>query len=145
VENSTANMVPTPVGLYIGLALSVLSLGTCSLILLSALLGVGHLRIGAEQVSSVEFLRRAGSLVVIQLALLTPIVVGITRRKPWSRSFMMFYWLGIGAWSIGQTIGRTAPGCSCNISWLVALPIAYWYLYKKPNVEAYYKSLRSVA
>jgi hypothetical protein len=63
----------------------------------------------------------------------------IWRELPWSR-YLMVIWVSAGAAQMAQFWGDGA-GNQLDLTWLLAVAIAAWYLFFKGNVVAYFKAL----
>jgi hypothetical protein len=127
--------------------------GACFLLALPfAAAGVGQYSINEEQVSPHDFFMQAGLLIALIGGLLVAIAFAIATRKEWSRNLIVIFWLA-GALSAAtptfMEIGDTSRAAALVAALfaaspsLVALAIAWWYLYRKPNVVGYYSSLEA--
>lgn len=130
-----------PTLLTIGMVLSGLIGGVAALTLVLAPFDIGTYSIKDESVTGPEFLRHAGLLMVTMAVLLIGICVTLARHEPFARELMILFWILNGVISTLVPILKGASGF--DISWMVALPIAIWYLYFKDNVVAYFTGARS--
>jgi len=131
---------PKPALLMLGQIFSLLGGAVFVVLLIAAPFNAGSYSINGEAVTGPEFLRRVGLTWGVMGVLLASIGVGLLRDAPWSRPLMIIYWLAVGvsmAFTGGTSAGDTFAGVLTS---LVAAGIAYWYLYVKPNVRAYYES-----
>jgi len=134
------------VGMYASGAFGAL----CLLALPLAAIGIGQYSIDEEQVSPNDFLIHAGPIFAIIGGILVVISFAIASRKEWSRSLMMIFWLATTASAATRTfvqinaVSREAAVIAAlfaSCPSLIAVAVAWWYLYRKPNVVAYYASL----
>jgi len=129
----------------VGQVFSLLGGAIFVVLLIAAPFNAGSYSINGEAVSGPEFLRRVGLTWGVMGILLASIGIGLLRDAPWSRPLMIIYWLAVGvsmAFTGGSSAGDTFAGVLTS---LVAAGIAYWYLYVKPNVRAYYESRERVS
>jgi hypothetical protein len=136
---------PKPALLMLGQIFSLLAGAIFVVLLIAAPFNAGSYSINDEPVTGPEFLRRVGLMLGVMGILLASIGVGLLRDKPWSRPLMIIYWLAVGV-SVAFTGGTSAGDIFAGVlTPLVAAGIAYWYLYVKPNVRAYYESRERVS
>ena len=131
---------PKPALLMLGQFFSLVSGALFLLLLVLAPFNAGSYSINDEAVSGPEFLRREGLTFGLIGILLAAIGVGLLRDAPWTRQLMVAYWVAVAlsfAFTGGSGPGDTLAGV---LMALVSAGIAYWYLYQKPNVRAYYES-----
>lgn len=82
------------------------------------------------------------------LLLFGAIAYALWRERPWSRRLMLGFWgvnvlagVGIALSPLGQESGAWASVSAYS----VILVVAWWYLYRKPGVVAYYRLLEEQA
>jgi O-antigen/teichoic acid export membrane protein len=133
---------PKPALLVLGQLGTAFAGGLFLLLLALAPFDVGSYTIGDEQVSGPEFLRRAGLLFGAIGALLAAISVGLFRGRAWARPLMMIYWAVTAVALVAASWVDSADDPADLVGGLVvtavAAGIAWWYLYRKPNVVAYF-------
>lgn len=117
-------------------------------VLLLAPFDIGEFTHNGQAISGPQFLRVAGPTFVVVGLLFVAIGWGLWRTKWWARPLIMFYWLAITviiiAVSWGTPEGLTqALGTLASVVPLAA--IAWWYLYRKENVVAYFAAQELVA
>jgi hypothetical protein len=112
-------------------------------LLLLAPFDVGTFNIAGEQLRGPEFLVRAGWVFLLIGGLLAAIGLGLWRERAWTRPLMMAYWpmsavlAYAPAWSEGSPTDFIIPFAFTAI----AAAVAWWYLYRKDNVVAYFHAL----
>jgi hypothetical protein len=112
-------------------------------LLLLAPFDVGSFFIAGEQMSGPEFLVRAGWVFLLIGGLLAVIGLGLWRERAWARPLMMAYWpmsavlASVPTWSEGSMTDLTGLLAFTTI----AAAVAWWYLYRKDNVVAYFNAL----
>jgi len=109
--------------------------------LLFAPFDIGTYDIAGEIVSGPTFLREGGLLSIAVGGLLVAISYMLWRQDPDSRPLMIGFWVMSGVLAIATPF--VSDGGGFDITWLVALAIAVWYLYFKKNVAAYYRGLKA--
>lgn len=70
--------------------------------------------------------------------------VGLRRERPWARPLMLAYWVVGGTFTFALKLFESnAAVALIETAIATALPsvVAYWYLYNKENVVAYYRAL----
>lgn len=98
-----------------------------------------------------EFLHASWPLFVVfppLLLLFGTIAYALWRERPWSRRLMLAFWgvnvvagVGMALSTFAQETGAWAP----VYLYLFLLVVAWWYLYRKPSVVAYYRLLNEQA
>ena len=141
----SVSTAPKPLLLAIGQWLSLFAGVIFLATLLFAPFDAGSFSIDGESVSGPEFLRRAGWLFAIVGGILVAIGVGLWRNHTWVRRVMLAYWVVV-------PLIASADGSSSTEDFVVAVVLAIlcggiagWYLYRKPNVRAYFEAQQSVA
>ena len=144
----TLTAVRKPLLIRVGQFMSGLMGVTFLAVLAFAPFDIGEFTYNGERVSGPEFLRLAGPLFLVVGALFAAIGWGLWRNKPWARPLIMFFWMALivliiaVAWGMpdgrGEALG-TLP------SLLPMAGIAWWYLYRKENVVAYFAALSDMA
>jgi hypothetical protein len=130
-----------PALLTTGMVMSGISGGLSLVLIAFAPFDIGTYVIGDETVSGPEFLRRGGLMWIAVSGLMLAISYMLYRHDPDSRPLMIAFWVMFGVISLTQPF--LLPGeASVDVTWVIALTIAIWYLYFKPNVVAYYRALR---
>jgi len=130
---------PKPMLLMLGQVFSLVGAVIVLGLLATAPFDVGSYTINGDAVSGPEFLRRAGWLFGLQGVLLGAIGVGLLRDAPWPRPLMVLYWVLIPvSFVFYDEINAEVIMSACMM--LVAAGIAWWYLYQKSNVRAYFES-----
>ena len=107
--------------------------------LLLAPFGVGTYTIGEELVSGPEFLRRAGWLFGAIGCLLLAIGVALWKEWPWARPLMVAYWGAVGLVSFAGPGAAASDVLGGLLFAVLGGTAAAWYLYRKPNVRAYFE------
>jgi hypothetical protein len=125
-----------PALLTVGMVLSGLMGGLAALFLVLAPFDIGTYTIDGQSVTGPEFLRREGLLMFAMAALLIGISVTLARDEPFARELMILFWILIGV--LGTLIPILKGASELDASWMVALPIAVWYLYFSNGVVAYF-------
>jgi hypothetical protein len=112
--------------------------------LVLAPLNIGTYTINGEPVTGPEFLRRVGLGYGLAGVACIVIAFGLYREQPWTRVLMLLYWIVLGATMLGLTLADSSIGNAIVVTVFgagVPLVVAYWYLYSKENVVAYYRAL----
>jgi len=135
----SAEEAPKPALLLLGQIFSLVAAAIFLVLLVAAPFNAGTYTINDESVSGPEFLRRVGWLFGLYGVLLGAIGVGLLRDAPWARPLMVAYWVVI-ALSLLLVQPFTADSVWGMVTMLVFAGIAWWYLYQKPNVRAYFES-----
>jgi hypothetical protein len=104
---------------------------------------IGSYSINEQLVSGPEFLRRIGILWGVMAITSLAIAYALWKEEAWGRVAILFWWLVItvtlvvSAHQDGQSpIGGVFTG-------LAGSGIAAWYLYARPGVRAYFRTLES--
>ncbi len=100
--------------------------------------------IGNESVSGTEFLRGVGVPYTVLLAVLTAVAVGLQQQRRWVRGAMLAAWVAAAYYAADDAIvgGLGRPEIISRVAGcLVAGAIAAWYLYRKSDVAAWFRSL----
>ena len=112
-------------------------LAVCAL----AALGRGQLTLFGESVTGGEFLMRAGPVFGSVGIVLSLVAIGLSRDARWARPMMLIVWLI----PVTEGLVRLVTGSLEHnllfvpfIVSLVALPMAYVYLYRRDNVKRYF-------
>ena len=98
-----------------------------------------------------EFLHFSWPLFVVfppVLLLFATIAYALWRERPWSRRLMLAFWGVNVVAGIGMALSTFAQESGAWASvflYLVLLVVAWWYLYRKRNVAAYYRLLEEQA
>lgn len=112
-------------------------------LLLSAPFDAGTFTINGEVVSGPEFLRRAGPAFLLVALLFGATAIGLWRDRPWTRPLMMAYWPVVTALVIGLSWGQPELVTQALGALSFSIPaavVAWWYLYRKDNVVAYFRA-----
>lgn len=110
---------------------------------LMPLLGAeGEYTINRRLVSREEFLARAVPIMAAWAVVLLAFAWAVWRRRAWARPVALGFWplYAIFGWRIGQP--SRAGAVAFSLVSLGMLAVTAWYLYRKPNVRAYYDALR---
>jgi len=111
---------------------------------LAAATHTGSLELNGQPVDDEGFLASGGLYMLMGGALCIAIGVGLLRERSWARWLMVFYWCLAfgGAMGLGWTESGVS-GLAGGFASVVPLAlVAYWYLFEKSNVAAYYRALR---
>ena len=98
-----------------------------------------------------EFLRFSWPIFVAfppLLLLFGTIAYALWRERPWSRRLMLAFWGVNVVAGVGMALSTFAqePGAWASVFlYLLLLVVAWWYLYRKPGVVAYYRLLEEQA
>jgi len=134
-----------PLLLTIGLYLSAFAGVITSIFLVLAPLDIGSYSINDQPVTGPEFLRRVGLGYGLAGVACLAIAFGLYRERTWARVLMLLYWVVLGATMFGLALADTSLGNAVVVTVFGAgLPfaVAYWYLYSKESVVAYYRALQ---
>lgn len=134
---------PRPLLVTLGAGFCCLWAGTALLILLIAVLGSGPYRVNGVEVSKAQFLTSPELLWVPIAAIYCGLVAYfVFAERPSARPAMLVPWIaGVVAYAF---IGEDAASRLIGILWsVIAGAIAWWYLYGKPNVVAYFERLEA--
>lgn len=129
--------------LVVGQMLSAMGGGILLAIFLLAALGRGQLTLFGEEVTGAQFLMRAGPTLGTIGVLLAVIAIGLSRDARWTRPLMLITWLIPLTEGVVRLVMGTLVSDFSIISFvvaLVALPLAYVYLFRRDNVKHYYAS-----
>lgn len=99
---------------------------------------VGTYTVGDEVVSGPEFLRRGGWMFAVIGGLLLAIGVGLWRERAWVRPLMVVYWLSLALLAFTDADGGAGDAVAAIAFAVLWAGIAAWYVYRKPNVRAYF-------
>ena len=134
---------PKPALLVLGQAFSLIGGLVFLVVLVSAPFDAGTYHIGDEPVSGPEFMKRAGWIFGVVGALWIAIGLLLIRDVPAARPLMLSYWL-LSPLVLVATAesGGSEEVLSLLLVSAVAAGISWWYLYRKPNVAAYFESRR---
>ena len=135
------DLSPLPALLWVGRFGTAGFGGMATLFLFLAPFDIGSYSIGAEQVSGPEFLREAGAVFGVLGLLMLATAYALWTERSWGRWAMMLYWPVVAIsmfFTPAETTGNAAAGAFFS---LVAGLIAWWYLFGKENVVAYYERL----
>lgn len=137
-----ADQTPRPFGVTLGAGFCALWGGAALLVALTSVIGSGPFRINDVEVTKTEFLTSPvflGLQAVGPYALVIAYFVFVAR--PSVRPLMLAIWVGgVGAYLVLplQDLTSRLGGVGTSVT---ALGIAWWYLYRKPNVRAYFERL----
>ena len=112
-----------------------------TLLSLLAPFDIGSFSIEGETVSGPEFLQRGGWLMALIGIVLLAIGVGIWREREWARFLMVAFWFSYVLAGLMEIHGDLVNVISACIGAAIGASVAGWYLYRKPNVRAYYDAL----
>ena len=112
-------------------------------LLLLAPFDLGSFHVNGEQMSGPEFLVRAGWVFLFLGGILAAIGFGLWRRRTWARPLMMAYWpVSVVLASAPSRSERSTTGLTGLLAFSVmAAVVAWWYLYRKDNVVAWFQAL----
>jgi hypothetical protein len=142
---------PRPALITVGMYLSGVFGAMCLIGLLLAVLNFGDFSVADEKVSGPVFLRQAGLILAIGGLLSVGAAASIAAQRPWSRYVMLFFWVCgavsafAQAWAEASTVSVAAAplaAIAVTIPAILPIPVAWWYLFRKKNVVAYYRSLQ---
>ena len=131
--------------LVMGQMLSAMFGGILLGLLLLAAAGTGDLTLFGEHVTGREFLQRAGPLLGGVGLMLGAIALGLSRDAHWSRPLMLLVWalpIGEGATRMLTDTLEHNWNIAAFLVALVAMPLAFLYLYRRDNVVSYFESRR---
>lgn len=138
-QQTTERPLLLTVGMYCSPAVGALLL----LALARALTGGGPFNVGDEAVSGAEFIRERGLILAVLGPVCVGVGIGIYLARAWVRWLMLAYWFfnlaittALG-WSEAGAAGATRHAAEA----LLLLVLAYWYLFVKANVAAYFRAL----
>lgn len=135
--------VPKPPLLLLGqFGASVAGVAFLGLLLLAPF-DVGTFNIAGEQMRGPEFLVRAGWVFLLIGGWLAAIGLGLWRERAWARPLMMAYWpmSAVLAYAPAWSGGRATDLTGLLVFTAIAAALAWWYLYRKANVVAYFHAL----
>ena len=135
---------PKPALLQLGQWFSLLSGAVFLLLLLLAPFDLASYSIEGEPVSGLEFLRRGGIAFALIGGTLLAIGVGLLRDRAWARPLMMFYWLASGVSLLSVSGFEVASALAGVLTSAIPAAVAWWYLYAKEDVVAYFEARQSV-
>lgn len=135
-----ADQAPKPALLLLGQIFSLFAAGIILLLLISAPFDVGSYSINGQPVSGPEFLRRAGWLFGVVAVVLGAIGIGLLIERPWSRQLMLAYWLLIPLALLLDDDVTAEELFAMSFFTALGAGIAWWYLYRKTNVRAYFEA-----
>ena len=79
-------------------------------------------------------------------AVLLAIGIGLRSRQPWTRPLMIGFWAALAVGNIAAfviQVQRHDPRWTSDLTPVVALFVATWYLFGKRNVTAYFGDLKT--
>ncbi|MGH7624434.1 MAG: hypothetical protein ACREOJ_03845 [Gemmatimonadaceae bacterium] len=135
---------PKPLLLQLGMIGSLLFGAVVPLLLILAPFNIGAYFVDRAPATGPEFLRAEGLPSAILGGLLLAIGLGLWLEHAWTRLLMIGFWLLIVATGVVEMMTGSVTaghGLFGHVERLIALALAGWYLYLKPNVVAYYKRL----
>jgi hypothetical protein len=106
-----------------------------------ALFDAGTFTLNEEPVSGPEFIRAGGLAFGVVGLLFAAIAFGLWRDRPWARPLIMLFWPALIvivialSWDTPDAVAQ-AVGILASAGPLAL--IAWWYLYRKTNVTAYF-------
>lgn len=135
---------PKPFLLQVGMIGSALCGAIFVAVLVLAPFNLGTYTINGAPATGPEFLRAAGVPFGLLGTLLLAIGFGLWFERAWTRLLMIGFWgvmLALGAAQMMDGSLTVSAGLGGIVEMLIALALAGWYLYQKPNVVAYYERL----
>jgi hypothetical protein len=136
----SVDKAPKPALLVLGQIFSLFAAAIFLILLLAAPFNAGWFTIDGQEVSGPEFLKRAGWLFVAIGVLLAVIGIGLLRDAPWSRPLMLVYWILIPLSLFFSDPIEAADIVGVFFFTAFCGGIAWWYLYRKSNVRAYFEA-----
>ncbi|HEY0969553.1 MAG TPA: hypothetical protein VGE02_01110 [Gemmatimonadales bacterium] len=150
--------LPRPSLLTVWLGVETLNVGRLLLMLVGSAVVPAPLRVNGTELSATAFLLRFFLPTVGTTLLTMAVVYGIWKERAWTRRVLLASWLWIAASVAIYTFATpvSPPGVSYPAGfalWMqvsrlggVLLPLAgfaasAWYLYRKPNVVAYFAAI----
>lgn len=106
--------------------------------LLLAPLNIATYSVNDEAVTGPEFLRAAGISVLVIAAFLIAISITLFVSAESSRYLMLLFWPAMSL--VGVITSRTMEA-DYDCTWVLATPVAVWYLFFRKNVVAYYDAI----
>ena len=100
--------------------------------------------VGGRPVTRGEWMRMAAPLFAASAAWFGAAAVGLWRGRRWGRACVVAAFATVGAYALGGLATATMPAA---LAWRAVAEAgvmggaAWWYLYRKPNVAAYFDSL----
>jgi hypothetical protein len=137
-----ADRSPRPFGVTLGAGFCALWGGVALLVALTGVFGSGPYRINEVEVTKAEFLTSPVFLGLQAIALYALIIAyRVFSERTGVRPLMLAIWIGLVVAylvvPLQDEVSRL-PGIGTSV---VALGLAWWYLYRKPNVRAYFERL----
>jgi hypothetical protein len=131
---------PKPALLFLGQICTAFSGSIFLLFSVLAPLNLGTYTLGDERVSGLEFFQRAGLLWGALTVSMLSISYGLWRERPWARPLMVAWWVNGALMALFPPWGSPTVGDAVSgiVQSLIGGTIAWWYLYKKENVVAYF-------
>ena len=114
-------------------------------VLLMAAVGVGDFSVAGRELPSHQWLRVAGPTFALAGVLFAAASYGISRGRGWARVPLMALWpMLAGMAFLGYSRGTLWPRAVAQTvaEAVFFFIVCYWYLYRKPNVRAYFDELR---
>jgi hypothetical protein len=136
-------LAPKPLLLTLGQWASVFAGAVLALLFLLAPFNIGTYNIGDEIVPGPEWLRRGGWVFAVVGALLLAIGIGLWRERPWVRPLMLAYWVSMLLVAFGDSGIAVEDVVGLALFAAVGVAVSAWYLYFKPNVQAYFAARRA--
>ena len=127
--------------LVVGQMLSAMGGGILLAVCALAALGRGQLTLFGESVTGGEFLTRAGPVFGSVGVVLALVAIGLSRDARWARPLMLLVWLIPVAEGLVRLVAGSLQHNLLFVPFvvsLVALPMAYVYLYRRDNVKRYF-------
>src|SRR4051812_37282846 len=136
---------PKPTLLTIGQVCTTVMGAIFLFLFLLAPFNAGSYTIQGVPVSGLDFLRRAGVLWAVLTASLLSIAYGLWRERPWVRPLMIAWWANSVLLALFPPFGDTGSSDAFSgvVQGLIGSLVAWWYLYHKHNVVAYFEARRA--
>ncbi|HEU5211118.1 MAG TPA: hypothetical protein VFU06_17100 [Longimicrobiales bacterium] len=134
---------PRPALLTVGAYVSALFGFVVILTFIFAPLNIGSYSINNTPVTGPEFLRQVGWLFGAVGVVCIAVSYGLFKERIWTRPLMLSYWTLLGAYLLGDAIGRNSSEdlIGALLFTCVTLGSASAYLYLRKSVTDYYRTI----
>jgi hypothetical protein len=105
--------------------------------------GIGTYSINGEAVSGPEFFHQAGAVFGVVGGLSLGIGLALIFEATWVRPLMVGFWVVIQAAAFAASSRELGDLLTSFLAAAITTSVAAWYLYKRPNVNAYFSALEA--